>query len=92
MAEFIEVRTTIEGHERAAALADGILRAGLATSIDIDEAPPGESTWRLTLITTRRHAPALEREIRVVGGHGPIVAHPVAHDVDGYPDWLTGPP
>ncbi|MFI7706464.1 hypothetical protein [Nonomuraea sp. NPDC049480] len=95
MAEFIEVRTTIEGHEKAAALANGILRAGLATSIDIDidAAPSGEGgTWQLTLITTERQAPTLEQHIRDAGQDGPIVAQPVIHDIEGYPDWLTDQP
>jgi hypothetical protein len=93
MAEFIEVRATIEGHEKAAALAHGILRAGLATSIDIDEVPhpstaPDAAAWRLTLITTKAHAPALERHIRGAGADCPVVSRPVAPDLDGFPDWL----
>ncbi|MFG1706417.1 hypothetical protein ACFLIM_24785 [Nonomuraea sp. M3C6] len=89
MAQFIEVRTTIEGHEKAAELAHGILRAGLATSIDITEVPhpADETAWELTLITTERQAPTLERHIRETGC--PIVSRPVTHDIDNYPDWLT---
>jgi hypothetical protein len=92
MAEFIEVRATIIGHGKAAALAHGILDAGLATSIDIGEVPCGESMWELTLITTEQRAPILEQHIRDAGETGPIVARPVTHDVDGYPDWLTDQP
>lgn len=91
MTEFIEVRTTVEGDERAAALAHGILGAGLATSIDIAEAPserPGEIAWELTLVTTDQHAATIERRLRQAGAG--VVTAPVAHDADAYPDWLTG--
>ncbi|MEQ4717751.1 hypothetical protein [Nonomuraea sp. B19D2] len=93
MAEFIEVRATIEGHERAAALAHAILGAGLAASIDIAEVPsarPGEITWELILITTDRQAATLERHIRETGEGCSVVSAPVTHELDGYPDWLTG--
>ncbi|WP_433433222.1 hypothetical protein [Nonomuraea sp. CA-141351] len=92
MAEFIEVRATIEGYKEAAALAHAILSAGLAVSIDIAEVPsarPGEITWELTLITTDRHAATLERHIRETGEGCTVVSTPVTHDADGYPDWLT---
>ncbi|TMR94821.1 hypothetical protein EJK15_31925 [Nonomuraea basaltis] len=92
MAEFIEVRTTIDGHEKAAALAHGLLRAGLATSIDIDEVPSDESTWQLTLITAERQAHTVEQRIRETGENGPIISRPVTHDIDCYPDWLTDQP
>ncbi|GAA3551624.1 hypothetical protein GCM10022419_034910 [Nonomuraea rosea] len=93
MTEFIEVRTTIEGHEKAAELAHGILRAGLATSIDLSEvAQPAArhdmTTWQLTLITTERQAPILEQHIRDIGESIPISRQPVNHDIDHYPDWL----
>ncbi|MEV0232598.1 hypothetical protein [Nonomuraea sp. NPDC050786] len=91
MAEFIEVRATVEGHEQAAALAHAILGAGLAASIDIAEVPstrPGEITWELTLVTTDRHAATLEQHLRQTGECCSIVSAPVIHDVDGYPDWL----
>ncbi|WP_327589432.1 hypothetical protein OHA25_22350 [Nonomuraea sp. NBC_00507] len=93
MAEFIEVRATIEGRTKAAVVAHGILRAGLATSIDIDEVPhPSANAWQLTLITTDQHAPTLEQHIRGSGENGPIVSRPVSHDLDGYPAWLTDQP
>ncbi|MFC4122677.1 hypothetical protein [Nonomuraea zeae] len=93
MTEFIEVRTTIEGHEKAAELAHGILRSGLATSIDLTEvaqpaAPHDRTTWQLTLITTEQQAPALELHIRDVDRHAPISRQPVSEDIDAYPDWL----
>ncbi|MEU5863179.1 MULTISPECIES: hypothetical protein [unclassified Nonomuraea] len=89
MAEFIEVRTTIEGHEQAAALAHTILLAELATSIDIAEAPAAEAgdSWQLTLITPRERAAALEAHI--VANGGAVDSQPVLHDIDTYPDWLT---
>jgi hypothetical protein len=95
MTEFIEVRTTIEGHEKAAELAHGILRAGLATSIDLAEVPHpaachDQVTWQLTLITTEPQASTLEQHIRESGEGGPISSQPVIHDIDHYPDWLTG--
>ncbi|TMR17070.1 hypothetical protein ETD86_23745 [Nonomuraea turkmeniaca] len=90
MARLIEVRATIAGRTKAAAIANGILRAGLATSIDIEQVPhPSISAWQLTLITTVQHAETLEQHIRGSGEVGPIVSRPVAHDVDDYPDWLT---
>ncbi|MFI6919906.1 hypothetical protein ACIBIZ_08120 [Nonomuraea spiralis] len=91
MAEFIEVRTTIEGHEQAAALAHAILLAGLATSIDIAEVPSTETgiSWQITLITPQTQAAALAAHIRANGGHGPIDSQPVLHDIDARPDWLT---
>ncbi|NUS05624.1 MAG: hypothetical protein HOV97_24070 [Nonomuraea sp.] len=91
MAAFVEVRTTIEGHEQAAALAHAILLAGLATSIDIAEVPAEEagSAWQLTLIAPESEAAALERHIRANGEGGPVESHPIAHDLDDYPDWLT---
>ncbi|MGP3935454.1 hypothetical protein [Nonomuraea sp. KM88] len=98
MAEFIEVRATIEGHERAAVLANGILRAGLATSIDIAETPRptarhDEISWELTLITTAWQAPALERHIRETGLDSAIVSRPVVADpgshLDRHPDRQT---
>ncbi|MGI5287634.1 hypothetical protein ACQEVF_30445 [Nonomuraea polychroma] len=93
MAEFIEVRATIEGRENAVAVAHDLLRAGLATSIDIDVVPhPSASAWRLTLITTDQLAPALEQHIRGSGGSGSIVSRPVTRDVGSYPDWLTNQP
>ncbi|MGW0805639.1 hypothetical protein [Nonomuraea sp. NPDC002799] len=97
MAEFIEVRTTVEGHERAAALTHGILDAGLATSIDIAEvtqpAQAGdETTWQLTFITTAAQVGILEERIRESGHGGPIISQPVLHDLDAYPDWLPGQP
>ncbi|MFB9628563.1 hypothetical protein [Nonomuraea helvata] len=91
MAEFIEVRATVEGYERAAALAHALLGAGLAASIDIAEVPsarPGAITWELTLVTTDRQAATLEQHIRQTGECCSVVSAPVAHDVDGYPDWL----
>jgi len=91
MAEFVEVRTTIEGHEQAAELAHSILLAGLATSIDIAEVPAvtAGSAWQLTLIAPRAQAAELERHIRANGESGPVESQPVLHDVDSYPDWLT---
>ncbi|TDD24350.1 hypothetical protein [Nonomuraea diastatica] len=94
MAEFIEVRATIEGHERAAVLANDILRAGLATSIDIAETPRPASrhdaiSWELTLITTAGQAPALERHIWATGLECAIVSRPIVTDLDGPPDWLN---
>ncbi|GAA2213408.1 hypothetical protein GCM10009850_088700 [Nonomuraea monospora] len=91
MAEYFEVRMTIESHERAAELAHGILLAGLATSIDITEAPDqpihrDEPVWQLTLIATDEQIPTLQRYI---GGGAPIDCQPVNHDFDSYPDWLT---
>ncbi|MEU4514699.1 hypothetical protein AB0G05_34815 [Nonomuraea wenchangensis] len=97
MSAFIEVRTTVEGHEKAAVLAHEILGADLATSIDIDEVP-GSSTsaetsaWRLTLITTDAHAPAMEALLRASGHTGPIESRPVTYDIDSYPDWMPGHP
>ncbi|MEU8319856.1 hypothetical protein AB0C33_15965 [Nonomuraea sp. NPDC048881] len=90
MAEFIEVRTTIEGHEQAAALAHTILLAGLATSIDIAEVPAAEAglSWQLTLITPREQAAELAAHIGANGGAGTVEAQPVLHDIDAYPDWL----
>lgn len=93
MAEFFELRTTIEGHERAAELAHGILLAGLATSMDIAEVPNpaphhDNAAWQLTLITTQRQVPILERHIRETGADI-IDCTPVIHDIDHYPDWLT---
>ncbi|SEH02505.1 hypothetical protein SAMN05444920_12743 [Nonomuraea solani] len=90
MAEYIEVRTTIEGHVRAAELAHGILRAGLATSIDIAEVPhPHDgATWELTLITTQPQVTTLERHIREGGANRPIISEPDAYDFDRHPDWL----
>ncbi|MEV0996550.1 hypothetical protein [Nonomuraea sp. NPDC050202] len=95
MAEFVEIRMTIGSHERAAELAHGILLAGLATSIDIAEAPDpaaprDEPAWQLTLITTDEQAPMLERHVRGAGADAPIDCRPVIHDFDGHPDWLTG--
>ncbi|GAA3666997.1 hypothetical protein GCM10022224_033860 [Nonomuraea antimicrobica] len=95
MAEFLEVHTTIEGQERAAELAHGILLAGLATSIDIAEVPhpaptPDGTAWQLTLITTERQVRTLERHIRETGGERAIDREPVVHDGDGHPDWLAG--
>ncbi|MCK2212500.1 hypothetical protein MF672_001600 [Actinomadura sp. ATCC 31491] len=94
MAEFIEVRTTVEGHEKAAALAHEILGAGLATSIDIDEvsSSAGTARWQLTLITTGVQAPEMEELIRASGDAGPIDSRPVTHDIDSYPDWLPDHP
>ncbi|MGA4991609.1 hypothetical protein ACWCOT_32860 [Nonomuraea bangladeshensis] len=95
MAAFIEVRTTVEGHEKAAVLAHEILGADLATSIDIDEvpgSPAGTSAWRLTLITTDAHAPAMEALLRAAGHTGPVESRPVTYDVDSYPDWMPGHP
>ena len=94
MAEFFEVRTTIEGRERAAGLAHGILLAGLATSIDIAEVPHpaphrDDTAWQLTLITTERQVCTLERHIRETGEETPIDSEPVTHDIDRYHDWLT---
>ncbi|NUR84506.1 MAG: hypothetical protein HOY71_10515 [Nonomuraea sp.] len=91
MAEFVEVRTTIEGHEQAAALAHTILLAGLATSIDIAEDPAEEAgnAWQLTLIAPQAQAAALEQHIRANGESGPVESQPVLHDVDSYPDWLA---
>lgn len=93
MAEFFEVRTLIEGHEAAAELAHGILAAGLATSIDIAEVPQpsaaGPTTWQLTLVTTGQQVPALERHMRSIGARHPIDREPIAHDFNGYPDWLS---
>ncbi|SDM68495.1 hypothetical protein [Nonomuraea jiangxiensis] len=94
MSEFIEVHTTIEGHERAAELIHGILGADLATSIDISEVPRagGSSgditTWELTFITPARRVPDLERHIKERDG-GLIVSLPVTHDLNDYPDWLA---
>ncbi|MFI7129583.1 hypothetical protein ACIBQ1_28060 [Nonomuraea sp. NPDC050153] len=91
MAEFIEVRATIEGHERAAALAHGILSTGLAASIDIAEVPSarqGTTVWELTLITTDQQVHTLERHIRDSDGGCSIARRPVTNDADGYPDWL----
>ncbi|TDC09946.1 hypothetical protein E1267_05820 [Nonomuraea longispora] len=95
MAEFIEVRATVEGHERAAVLANGIFRAGLATSIDIAETPHptahhDEIAWELTLITTASQAPALERHIRETGFDSPIMSRPLVTDPDNRPDWFDG--
>ncbi|MEW9551279.1 hypothetical protein [Nonomuraea sp. NPDC050783] len=97
MAEFIEVRTTVEGHEKAAALAHEILRAALATSIDIDEVPSptasaGTPAWQLTLITTDGQAPALEELIRASDQAGTVDSRPVTYDIDSYPDWLPDRP
>ncbi|TYB67718.1 hypothetical protein FXF51_13125 [Nonomuraea sp. PA05] len=94
MAEYFEVRMAIESHERAAELAHGILLAGLATSIDIAEAPDqpihrDEPVWQLTLIATDEQVPTLERHIMSSGGGAPIDCRPVNHDFDSYPDWLT---
>lgn len=94
MAEFFEVRTTIEGHERAAELAHELLLTGLATSIDIAELPhqaPGRdgTAWQLTLIAAERHVSHLEQRIKATNGSLPIDTEPVAHDMDDYPDWLT---
>ncbi|GAA2834473.1 hypothetical protein [Nonomuraea rubra] len=94
MAEFVEIRMTIGSHERAAELAHGILLAGLATSIDIAEAPGqavlrDELAWQLTLITTDEQVPTLERHVRAAGADAPVDCRPVIHDFDGHPDWLT---
>ncbi|UBU11684.1 hypothetical protein [Nonomuraea gerenzanensis] len=94
MAEFFEVRMTIGSHERAAELAHGILLAGLATSIDIAEAPDqpihrDEPVWQLTLITTDEQVPSLEQHIRSNGDDAAVVWRPVVHDFDSLPDWLT---
>jgi hypothetical protein len=91
MAEFLEVRTTIEGHAQAAALAHSILLAGLATSIDIAEVPARDTgiAWQLTLITPAPQSAALEQHIRARGAGGPIESQPILHDVDDYPDWLA---
>ncbi|TDD35187.1 hypothetical protein E1286_39935 [Nonomuraea terrae] len=78
MGEFTEVRTTIDGHERAAELAHAILTAGLATSIDIAEVPVphrAEPAWQLTLVTTARELPLLERHIKETGAD--LVSEPV---------------
>ncbi|MBB5773821.1 hypothetical protein [Nonomuraea jabiensis] len=91
MAEFIEVRATVEGHERAAALARGIFSAGLAASIDIAEvtSPRGDTTvWELTLITTDGQVPTLERRIRETADGCSVTRRPITHDDDAYPDWL----
>ncbi|QYC44351.1 hypothetical protein Nocox_33920 [Nonomuraea coxensis DSM 45129] len=97
MAGFIEVRTTVEGHEKAAALAHEIMGADLATSIDIDEVPAPSSTaetstWRLTLLIADAYAPALEALMRSSGHAGPVESRPVTHDIDSHPDWLPGHP
>ncbi|MEU6711579.1 hypothetical protein ABZ897_08860 [Nonomuraea sp. NPDC046802] len=94
MAEFIEVRTTIEGYERAATLSHRILGAGLATSIDIAEAPDpaGQPVWELTFITTGEAAATLEEQLRANGDGGAVISRPVAHDLDSYPDWLPDQP
>ncbi|MEO3873937.1 hypothetical protein ABGB18_34430 [Nonomuraea sp. B12E4] len=98
MAEFIEVHTTIEGHERAAELVHGILDAGLATSIDISEVPPAAAlsedvtTWELTFIAPAAQAPVLERHIRERGFGNLIVSLPVTHSLDNHPGWLTDGP
>lgn len=94
MAEFFEVRTTIGCREQAAELAHGILFSGLATSIDIAEAPdatPGREApgWQLTFIATGPQVAALERHIRHASPDAPVEAEPVTHDIDSYPDWLT---
>jgi hypothetical protein len=91
MAEFIEVRTTIEGHEKAAAFAHGILIAGLATSIDIAQVPAkgSEIAWELTLVTPQQQAAALEEHIRADDDAGPAVSQPVLNDIDACPDWLS---
>ncbi|MEV0615242.1 hypothetical protein AB0I81_18105 [Nonomuraea sp. NPDC050404] len=94
MAEFFEVRTTIEGHEKAASLAHGILLAGLATSIDIAEVPhPAPhcdgTAWQLTLITTERQVSELERHIRQTDATMPIDKEPVMQGFDSYPEWLA---
>ncbi|MEW1839669.1 hypothetical protein AB0392_17130 [Nonomuraea angiospora] len=91
MAEFIEVRATVEGDERAAALAHGIFSAGLAASIDIAEVPSprhGTTVWELTLITTDGQVPTLERHIRETAGGCSVTSRPVTQDADGHPDWL----
>ncbi|MEV4015835.1 hypothetical protein AB0J35_35575 [Nonomuraea angiospora] len=91
MPEFIEVRATVEGHERAAALARGIFSAGLAASIDIAELPSphrGTTVWELTLITTDGQATMLERRIRETDDGCSVTSRPVTPDADGYPDWL----
>jgi hypothetical protein len=91
MAEFIEVRATVEGHERAAALAHGIFSAGLAASIDIAEVPSphhGTTVWELTLITTGGQVPTLERRIRETDDGCSVTSRPDTPDADGYPDWL----
>ncbi|PRX58714.1 hypothetical protein B0I32_122177 [Nonomuraea fuscirosea] len=90
MAEFFEVHTTIGGREQAAELAHGILFSGLATSIDIAEAPGREATaWQLTFIAAGPQVAALERHIRRASPDAPVAAEPVTHDIDSYPDWLT---
>ncbi|MEV5892158.1 hypothetical protein [Nonomuraea fuscirosea] len=94
MAEFFEVRTTIGGREQAAELAHGILFSGLATSIDIAEAPdpaPGREAagWQLTFIAAGPQVAALERHIRQASPDTPVEAMPVTHDLDSYPGWLT---
>jgi hypothetical protein len=91
MPEFIEVRATVEGHERAAALARGIFSAGLAASIDIAELPSprhGTTVWELTLITTDGQVTMLERRIRETADGCSVTSRPVMPDADGYPDWL----
>ncbi|MGR6915272.1 hypothetical protein ACU635_13590 [[Actinomadura] parvosata] len=93
MAEFVEIRMTIESHERAAELAHGILLACLATSIDIAEAPDqpvhrDTPTWQLTLITTNEQVPALEGHLRSTGATAPLDCRPVIQEFEGYPDWL----
>ncbi|MEU0571313.1 hypothetical protein ABZ297_38775 [Nonomuraea sp. NPDC005983] len=61
MAEIIEVRTTVVGHDKAVELTRSLLLSGLAASVDISQATPaGEDvTWQLAIATTEDLLPAL---------------------------------
>ncbi|NRQ36782.1 hypothetical protein HII36_33835 [Nonomuraea sp. NN258] len=93
MAEFVEIRATVEGHEKAAEVAHAILCEGLATSIEISEVPsPGPGiSWQLTLIAPATDRDRLERRLERAGGDL-AAAVPVQAGFDPCPDWLSGPP
>jgi periplasmic divalent cation tolerance protein len=99
MAEFIEVRTTVEGREVATQLAHGIVSAGLAASVEISETTrvirwdvgiEEAALWQLAIVTIEGLLPALREQI--LQGRDdenpPITTTPMEAGSERYLEWL----
>ncbi len=99
MAEFIEVRTTVEGREAATQLAHGIVGAKLAASVEISETTrvirwdvgiEGAALWQLAIVTTESLLPALRKHIleSQEDENPPITTTPLEAGSERYREWL----
>jgi uncharacterized protein involved in tolerance to divalent cations len=99
MAEFIEVRTTVEGREAATQLAHSIVGARLAASVEISETTrvirwdvgiEDAALWRLTIITTESLFPALRKHILEgqEDENPPLTTTPLEAGSERYREWL----